>query len=183
MTTEARKSLRDVSWLFLLACLGLALISAVFGRLAHGDLAVNSQPLLINGVPPAEVYVDEFTSPEVYQATWRMTPGGPLKYISCDGRFGGYPCVCRPTGQVQYYNPQTGEPLDLGFPASEAIVLVNGTGIQIAQATIRQDPADFNGDEIVNVEDIYMYLEFYFEGRTLWTPLDFFKAWFDGAPS
>lgn len=176
-------SYRRKVWLVGVA-VGLCLsVMMCFAARANADLLIDTSPLRINGQTPAVVYFEQFTSPEVFQAEYVLNPGDPPTYVSCDGRFGGYPCVCRPTGQIQIYNPQTGEPFDLGFDRYSARVLVNGTGIQVVEATLRQHVADFNGDGLVTVDDIYAFLDAHFEDTTQWEVLDFLKAWFDNAPT
>jgi len=184
MSHETKSTLRAVLGLLTLGVAALLMLAALLTFLvtqANGDLTIDTSPLRINGQQPAVVHFERFTSPEVFEAEFRIGPNDPPQYISCDGRYGGYPCVCRPTGQVQYYNPQTGENLDLGFNRYAASVFVNGTGIRIVEGTLRQEPADFNGDGLVTLEDIYAFLDAYFEGTTRWELLDFLKAWFDGA--
>jgi len=186
MSHETKSTLRAVLALLSLGVAALMTLAALLTFLvtrAHGDLLIDTSPLRINGQVPAVTYFEQFTSPEVFQAEYVLNPGDPPTYISCDGRFGGYPCVCRPTGQVQIYNPQTGENFDLGFNRYSARVLVNGTGIQIVESTLRQHMADFNGDGLVTLDDIYAFLEAYFADTTQWEFLEFMKAWFDGAPT
>lgn len=168
-----RRCLFPLAELLIVVLLGCGLLALAAG--ARGDtVTITADPFTINGVAPDEVYFAGFTGSNTFQAAYRV--GIRVETVQCDGRFGGFPCVCFPGNRVQNYELGTFAPGSLPLDLRSTSVSISGDTITLSDAQpIRTNPADWNGDGLRTVQDIFDFLT---TQPTAEEVFAFLEAWF-----
>ena len=176
MSTDTRSTVKIVTFLLMLSAAALLLLAVAagvaFNHRARADtIAMTISPFAIDGVQPAEVYVAELTGPGAFQAIY--FDGTRNVYLSA---VEGFPCLCRPAGQLQVYG--LGDFSDVGFGMdlhSTAVAFGENTITLTDSEPVRSHPGDFNGDGVTSVQDIF---DFLVTQPTAGEVFDFLEAWY-----
>jgi hypothetical protein len=149
---------RRINW-DLVVC-GIACLLAIFlivwnAPRAYGDTKVLTiAPFAIDGVEPAVTHFAEQTGPGAFQAVYY--DGTRNVYLSA---VEGFPCLCRPAGQLQVYGAGDFAAVDFGMDLRSTTVAFDANSITLTDAApIRTHPGDFNGDGVTSVQDIFDFL-------------------------